>query len=138
MTIPQAPGLTTFLLATPLPLPPAESARDAVSWQALAQRHYDRWPTPAERAVAGGFCSQNLATAFACGYQAALQALAPDVVDYNAASFCVTEAGGNKPSAITTTLRSSPEGWRLHGQKSFVSGAEHARQLLVGSRRGPV
>lgn len=126
----------TFLLTARLPLPTPESARDFRSWQALAQRQYAHWPTPAERAVAGGFCSLNLATAFAFGYQSALQAIAPDEVDYNAASFCVTESGGNKPSAITTSLRATVDGWNLHGQKSFVSGAEHARRLLVAACSG--
>lgn len=106
------------------------------SWQRLAQRHYAHWPTPFERAVAGGFCSLNLGTAFTFGYQSALQALAPDAVDYSAASFCVTEPAGNKPSAITTTLTRIDSGWSLDGQKSFVSGAEHAQRLLVAASTG--
>lgn len=136
MNSPQTPCLTTFLVSTALPLSKIETAQDVASWQALAHRQFHRWPTPAERAVAGGFCSLNLGTAFTFGYQSALQAIAPDVVDYNAASFCVTESGGNKPSAIATALRSTPEGWSLTGQKSFVSGAEHARRLLVAASIG--
>ena len=123
-------------MSAALPLPETEAAQDFASWQALAQRLYDYWPTPAERAVAGGFCSLNLGTAFTFGYQSALQVIAPDEVDYNAASFCVTESGGNKPSAITTTLHANAEGWSLSGQKSFVSGAEHARRLLVAATTG--
>lgn len=136
MNSPQTPCLTAFLISTALPLSKTDTAQDVASWQTLAHRQYTHWPTPAERAVAGGFCSLNLGTAFTFGYQSALQAIAPDVVDYNAASFCVTESGGNKPSAITTALRSTPEGWSLTGQKSFVSGAEHARRLLVAASVG--
>ncbi len=86
--------------------------------------------------MAGGFCSVNLGTAFTFGYQSALQAIAPDAVDYNAASFCVTEFAGNKPSAIETTLSRIDRGWSLSGQKSFVSGAEHAKRLLVAASTG--
>lgn len=136
MNIPQAPCLSAFLLSTALPLPETESARDIQSWQILAQRLHQHWPEPFARAVTGGFCSLNLATAFASGYQSALQALVPGAVDYNATSFCVTEAGGNKPSAITTRLTACAEGWSLNGQKSFVSGADHARQLLVAASTG--
>jgi alkylation response protein AidB-like acyl-CoA dehydrogenase len=140
MNIPQAPCLTAFLLSTALPLSETggetESAQDFLSWQRLAQRHYPLWPTPFERAVAGGFCSLNLGIAFTFGYQSALQAIAPGAVDYNAASFCVTESGGNKPSAVATTLTRADQGWSLTGQKSFVSGAEHARRLLVAASTG--
>lgn len=135
MNVPQQHDLMALLLATPLPL--AAAASDVMSWQALAQQQYTQWPTPFERAVVGGFSSLNLGTAFTGGYQAALQAIAPDRVDYNAASFCVTEQEGNKPSAIRTTLTATPDGdWILQGEKSFVSGAEQARCLLVAATTG--
>jgi hypothetical protein len=42
-------------------------------WQA----EIDRWPSPADRAAAGGFFADRLGFAFATGYQAALSALCP-------------------------------------------------------------
>ena len=130
-------SLMAFLLSTALPLSENESAHNITSWQHLAQKQYDLWAFPFERAVAGGFCSLNMGTAFMSGYQGALQAIAPEVVDYNAASFCVTESGGHKPSAVATTLSPGADGdWILNGQKSFVSGAEHARRLLVAASTG--
>lgn len=137
MSLSQQHELTAFLLSTSLPLPATASASDMPQWQALTRQQYTQWQTPFARAVAGGFCSGSIGIAFTSGYQAALQALAPTRVDYNAASFCVTEAGGNKPSSIQTRLTASTAGhWILSGEKSFVSGADHARRLLVAATDG--
>lgn len=136
MNQPTLSCLPTFLLSTRLPLPTAQNAHDMPTWQALAEHHYTAWPTAFERAVAGGFCSQSTGIAFAAGYQSALQALVPDTVDFRAASFCVTEASGNRPAAIATTLKPTAEGWILDGQKSFVSGADQAQCLLVAASTG--
>jgi hypothetical protein len=137
MSLPQQHELTAFLLSTPLPLSTTACAGDMPQWQALARQQYTQWRTPFARAVAGGFCSGSIGIAFTSGYQAALQALAPTRVDYNAASFCVTESAGNKPSSIQTRLTASTAGhWILSGEKSFVSGADHARRLLVAATDG--
>lgn len=137
MSLSQQHELTAFLLSTSLPLPATASASDMPQWQALTRQQYTQWQTPFARAVAGGFCSGSIGIAFTSGYQAALQALAPTRVDYNAASFCVTEAGGNKPSSIQTRLTASTaDHWILSGEKSFVSGADHARRLLVAATEG--
>ena len=131
------PSLIRFLLSTTLPLPADRSAQTLTEWQFLAQQQYGQWSSPFERAVAGGFSSLNMGMAFTSGYQAALQAIAPNVVDYNAASFCVTEDGGNKPADIQTSLKPEYDGpWILNGRKSFVSGAEQARRLLVAATSG--
>lgn len=137
MSLSQQHDMTAFLLSSPLPLPATACAGDMPQWQALARQQYTQWQTPFTRAVAGGFCSGSTGIAFTSGYQAALQALAPTRVDYNAASFCVTEAGGNRPSSIQTRLTASTTGrWILSGEKSFVSGADHARRLLVAATDG--
>src|SRR4051812_7923256 len=73
-------------------------------WQALAALTND----PFERATRGGAHADRIGWAFASGYQAALRALDPTIPDDVVAALCVTEADGNFPRAIRTTL--TPEG----------------------------
>jgi alkylation response protein AidB-like acyl-CoA dehydrogenase len=119
---------------------PASTATGATAfarWQALQQTLTRQWQQPIERAICGGFHSTSCSDAFSFGYQAALQQLVPGRIGFHPASFCVTEAGGNRPSAIATTLKAQAAGhWILQGEKSFVSGAEHARDLLVAATTG--
>lgn len=117
--------------------PAAADTRTPLLWKPRLQALYARWSTPLERAIAGGFDSADVGQAFVCGYQAALQHLAPAQVDDRLASFCVTESGGNSPSAIQTRLTPvTPERSLLHGEKAFVSGADQAELLLVAARTG--
>ena len=48
---------------------------------------------------------------------APVDALFPDVPDDRICALCVTEAGGNSPKTIESTLRQSGDGWILNGAK---------------------
>ncbi|MBI5256322.1 MAG: acyl-CoA dehydrogenase [Burkholderiales bacterium] len=101
-------------------------------WQALAATGA---PTAA-LAIRGGFAADRLGWAFASGYQAALRALLPDLPADTLAAFCVTEAGGNRPRDIRTTLtpEQSDTGaatWRLDGAKRWTTLGPAGTLLLV-------
>lgn len=106
-------------------------------WRSHCADLFRRWETPVERAIAGGFESADTGFAFAFGYQAALQQMAPQHIDQRPASFCVTESGGNSPSAIQTRLtRVAPEQSLLQGEKTFITNADQAELLLVAASTG--
>lgn len=71
--------------------------------------------------MAGGADADRLGWAFASGYQAALRALDPSLPDDVIAALCVTEAGGNFPRAIRTTLTPQGEGFSLSGEKRWTT-----------------
>lgn len=78
----------------------------------------------------------DLGEAFYGGYQAALHRLCPTVPPEANASFCATESGGNHPRAIRCAIVSTEAGLRLEGQKTFVTGADRADELLIVAREG--
>ncbi len=82
-----------------------------------------------ERARAGGRASDRLGFAFASGYQAAAERM------FGAGrktALCATEAGGNHPRRIQTTLLDG----RVTGEKTFVTLGTHADRLAVVARVG--
>jgi len=76
----------------------------------------------------------RLGFAFAAGYPAALEHMIGPVEA--PCALCVTEAGGNTPRAIVTTLEATDGGYRLRGAKSFVTLGTLARTLYVACRTG--
>lgn len=72
--------------------------------------------------------SQTIGQCFAIAYRCALQSLLPSLDSTKWAAFCVTEKTGNHPKRIETTCT---EMGRLTGNKSFVSMADRASQLIV-------
>jgi hypothetical protein len=81
--------------------------------------------TTADLAVRAGAAADRIAFAFAAGYREALRALVPNLS--GVAALCATEAGGNHPRAIQTTLA----GGQLDGKKTWATGADQAATLLV-------
>lgn len=77
-------------------------------------------------------CS-NLGQAFAVGYRCALQSLLPSLKQDQWAAMCVTEITGNHPKQIQTHV---DEAGVVSGQKSFVTMATSARQLIVIAKAG--
>jgi alkylation response protein AidB-like acyl-CoA dehydrogenase len=75
-----------------------------------------------------GLRCSNLSQAFAVAYRCALQALVPQLNQTQWAAMCVTEQQGNHPRHIQTHLHADGT---ISGEKSFVSMAGLARQLLV-------
>ena len=101
------------------------------SWQSLNACATD----PAALAVAGGFAADRVGWAFASGYQAALRALLPDLPHHTLAAFCVTEAAGNRPRDIRTTIAAQPDGtMRIDGAKRWTTlGPASTLLLIVGA-----
>lgn len=109
------------------PPPGAESL--PAWWEATAQARASG-ATPLERALLGGACADRLGFAFAAGYSEALRALVPDLDGITA--LCITEAKGNHPRAIETTL----QGGELSGHKKWATVGSLASTLLVAAKTG--
>lgn len=89
---------------------------------------------PLESAVRVAARADRLGHAFAVGYPAALEHLVPGV--RLPCALCVTEAAGNAPRAIATTLEASGDGFRLDGTKTFVTFGTLAQSLIIAAKAG--
>ncbi len=93
--------------------------------------------SPVDAAIFGGFRSSILATAFAAGYQAALQRLFPSLPRDCIVSLCVTELGGGHPRAILSRIETGASGtYMLTGEKRWATLSARASLLLVVARMG--
>lgn len=101
-------------------------------YPALCREH----PEPVELAIVGGFRANCAGYAFMAGYQAALRGLISQIPTEGLCAVCVTEAEGNHPRVIHTTLSPVGDGYVLNGAKSFVTGGTLADTLLVAARTG--
>jgi hypothetical protein len=72
--------------------------------------------------------------AFASGYQAALHALFPDAPGDRLCALCVTEADGNSPKAIRSTLKQSGSEWILDGAKKWTTLGPDGSLFFVAAR----
>ncbi len=90
--------------------------------------------TPFEAAVKVAATVDRLGFAFAVGYPAALEQMVTGV-DLPCA-LCVTEAKGNSPRAIETTLERRGDQFELRGTKTFVTFGNLAETLLIVARVG--
>ena len=93
-----------------------------------------RWPHPFDLALAGGFAADRTGWAFACGYQAALRALLPELPDDRICAFCVTEPGGNTPRAVATALSRKGAAWSLSGAKRWTTLGPSGALFVVIAR----
>jgi hypothetical protein len=105
---------------------PHEDVRAFFSAHERSTRDLER---PVDRAIAAGASADRLGYAFAGGYAAALDALLGERVPPTA--LAATEQGGAHPRAITTRLERTSEGWRLRGEKNFVTLASLVDAMLV-------
>lgn len=92
------------------------------------------WRNPMDSAIVGGFSADRVGWAFASGYQAALHALFPGAPEDRIAALCVTEADGNSPKAIQSTLRRVDEGWLLNGAKRWTTLGLEGALFFVAAR----
>lgn len=124
------------LLQAPAELP--GRIDDFTAWKAVWRKIVPGWQTPIDRALAGALAADRPAWVFAAGYQAAIQALGPELPSDQVAAFCISEAHGAHPARIKTRLTAvdGKAGWRLDGTKTFVSGAGGADLLLVAASTG--
>ncbi len=110
--------------------PPAVDTLAA--WWDVTRGAREAFATPVDRALIGGVLADRVGFAFAAGYSAALQALVPGMTGI--AALCATEAGGNHPRAIQTTLANG----ELTGKKVWATVASLASSLLVVASTGSV
>jgi acyl-CoA dehydrogenase len=89
---------------------------------------------PFNCALACGFAADRIGWAFASGYQAALHALFPDAPDGCICALCVTEADGNSPKAIRSTLRRDGARWLLNGAKRWTTLGPDGALFYVAAR----
>src|SRR5438067_2330425 len=128
-----------------LTAPPTRMAHASLaSWTA----HLATCPFQAsvERALWGGFHADRLGHAFAAGYGAALarlfdhaaaaQSLPPFPPPRGLVALAATESGGAHPRAIATRLEKEGGALLLRGEKTFVTLAGAAEELLVVASRG--
>lgn len=101
-------------------------------WHTQTRQTWAHASASGARALLAGVLADRLGHAFAGGYSAALQCLLNDPSPRMSA-LCVTETEGNQPRHINTTLTSTPEGWRLNGEKAFVTLADRAEWLWVAA-----
>jgi len=97
--------------------------------RAIAAEH----PDTVQQAIVGGFVADRLGWAFASGYQAALRALFPDAPADRICALCVTEADGNSPKAIKSSLRRDG-GWQLNGAKRWTTLGPDGALFFVAAR----
>ena len=98
--------------------------------RAIAEGH----PDPIHQAIVGGFVADRVGWAFASGYQAALRALFPNAPVDRICALCVTEADGNSPKAIKSTLRQSGDRWVLNGAKRWTTLGPEGALFFVAAR----
>jgi len=89
--------------------------------------------TTIDRALIGGVLADRLGFAFASGYQEALRAL---VGHDGIGALCVTEARGNSPKDIDTTVTPRGDGFVVTGAKKWATAAPLATSLLVCAKTG--
>lgn len=105
----------------------------AGAWEAY-QSERNAAASPFTAAVLVASRVDRLGFAFAVGYPAALQQMVDEAVLPSA--LCVTEASGNSPRAIESTLAQRGDGYELRGTKTFVTFGNLARTLIVIARVG--
>lgn len=111
--------------------PPCESV---AAWWPRHRRIAAEHPGTIEQAIVGGFVADRVGWAFASGYQAALHALFPDAPQDRLCALCVTEADGNNPKAIRSSLTASRGGWVLNGAKKWTTLGPDGSLFFVAAR----
>ena len=98
--------------------------------RAIAGEH----PDPVHQAIIGGFVADRIGWAFASGYQAALRALFPEAPRDRICALCVTEADGNSPKAIKSSLAKTGGDWTLNGSKCWTTLGPEGALFYVAAR----
>ena len=120
-----------MLIATGAPAVPCETV--AEWWprhRSIAAEH----PATIHQAIVGGFVADRVGWAFASGYQAALRALFPDAPNDRICALCVTEADGNSPKAIRSSLTKEGTTWLLNGAKRWTTLGADGALFFVAAR----
>lgn len=123
----------SYLLRAPVAMRACETVDD---WWRVHQSLARSWPAPFDRAIMGGFSADRVAWAFCAGYQAALRMLVPSLPMDALTALCATEADGNRPRAIRTTITPGPSQGTLivNGEKRWTTLGDRCEILLVVAR----
>jgi hypothetical protein len=119
------------VLTTPADATPISTLAGA--WEAYQSKR-NTGASPFSSAVLVASRVDRLGFAFAVGYPAALQHMVDRLVLPSA--LCVTEASGNSPRSIESTLEKKGDGYELRGTKTFVTFGNLAKTLLVVAKVG--
>jgi acyl-CoA dehydrogenase len=122
-----------------LPQLPASQATAApcesvAAWWARHRAIAGEHPDPVHQAIIGGFVADRVGWAFASGYQAALRALFPDAPGDRICALCVTEADGNSPQAIKSSLTKTSQDWTLNGSKRWTTLGPEGGLFFIAAR----
>jgi hypothetical protein len=132
-------GATAPLLHALLTCPLEEIARpmnDFDAWRDVWETAGRDWAQPIERCLWKGLRCDRLAWAFFTGYQEAIRRLLPGLPATIICAMAITEPGGNHPRDIRTWIVPADRGYRLNGEKRFISGSAHADRLFVAASTG--
>lgn len=111
---------------------PCAQHADVAAWHAGFGLQPDSFLSALNAGLGGG----QLAFCFAGGYQAAVRRLVPGLPDYAFAALLLTEGKRQRPEELETRLTALPEGgFRLDGEKSYLTGGELADTWLVVARQ---
>lgn len=130
---------TAPLLHALLTCPLEEIARpmnDFDAWRTVWESVGRDWAQPLERCVWGGLRCDRLAWTFFTGYQEAIRRLLPGLPATAICAMAITETGGNHPQDIQTCIVPADHGYRLNGEKRFITGGAHADRLFVAASIG--
>jgi acyl-CoA dehydrogenase len=116
----------------------AKPCTNVAEWWPLHREIARQHAPTIDQAIAGGFHADRTGWAFASGYQAALRALFPALPEDRICALCVTEADGNTPRAIRSTLQRADGGWRLDGAKRWTTLGPEGALFLVAARDAQV
>ncbi|MBK6689920.1 MAG: acyl-CoA dehydrogenase family protein [Deltaproteobacteria bacterium] len=116
--------------------PPAQPFLDPAHWWASVGARRDPDAPSIDRAILAAVHADRIAWAFAVGYAEALIHLVPKLAPSTLAALAVTEAGGNHPRAIATTLTLRGQEWVLSGEKRWVTLGPQGGVFLVAAKVG--
>jgi hypothetical protein len=113
----------------------APSTDSLTAWWDQTREARGRETTTVDRALVGGVLADRLGFAFAAGYHEALRALVQTKSD-DICALCITEARGNSPKDIDTTLTVAGDDFEITGKKKWATTAPLAKTLLVCATLG--
>jgi len=127
------------LLHALMTCPPEEISRpmnDFDAWRDVWETAGRDWAQPIERCVWCGLQCDRLAWTLFTAYQEAIRCLFPGLSATSICAVAITEAGGNHPRDIQTGIVPADRGYRLNGEKRFITGGPHADRLFVAASSG--
>lgn len=105
---------------------PLESYSSTQAW-AEAYNAATKDQAAIDKAIIGGFMSQQFSFTFLAAYQAALENMFPLIAPGKLKAMCVSEAKGAHPKVIETSLVDH----QINGVKTYVTAGSDVEEMLV-------